>query len=102
MATKWIQDIDPESKSDRWRMPWATIWKNSQGTFTWHTWDENGHGGENDVEDYLQEAKDQATLAAVRQGFLVPLQDYAPPPPPQEERRERMQQVLRQRILPSR
>jgi hypothetical protein len=78
MASKWIQDVDPSHKCDRWRTPWATIWKNSEGTFTWFTWDASGVGGENDAEESLQEAKDQATLAAVRQDFLVPLEDYAP------------------------
>ncbi len=28
----------------------ATVWDNGGGTATWHTWDRNGVGGENDVE----------------------------------------------------
>lgn len=34
---------------------------------TWHTWDRHGVGGENDVAQTLEEAKEQATAAAARQ-----------------------------------
>lgn len=57
----------------------ATVWKNSDCMATWHTWDRNGCGGENDVEeceprqlvrvDICRRAMAEAMLSAVRQGF---------------------------------
>lgn len=40
---------------------------------TWHTWDEEGTGGENSVCATVQDAMDQALAAVVRQGW-TPLQ----------------------------
>lgn len=45
--------------------PAATVWDNG----TWHTWDTDGVGGENDVEKSIGEAKRQAVAAVVAQGF---------------------------------
>lgn len=77
MATEWKQDIEPDSGRDRWRCVWATIWLGSLGDFVWHTWDEHGTGGENGIEISLRDAKDQATLAAIRQGFVTVVPDAA-------------------------
>lgn len=44
----------------------ATAWANG----TWHTWDRDGIGGENDREPSLRRAKEIATGAAVLQGFI--------------------------------
>jgi hypothetical protein len=46
--------------------PWATVWSNG----TWHTWDEDGVGGENGREKTPELAKAAAMSAAFRQGFL--------------------------------
>jgi hypothetical protein len=44
----------------------ATVWTNG----TWHTWDENGVGGENSNEKTVEEAKRQAGGSAILQGFI--------------------------------
>lgn len=44
----------------------ATVWTNG----TWHTWDENGTGGENASEPTVEQAKRAAALSAHRQGFI--------------------------------
>ena len=44
----------------------ANVWDNG----TWHTWGEDGVGGENSSEDSVTEAKLEATLSAHNQGFL--------------------------------
>lgn len=49
-----------------WITPWATVWDNG----TWHTWDEKGEGGANSIEHSITEAMQQATIAALRQGFI--------------------------------
>ncbi len=43
----------------------ATVWSNG----TWHSWDEDGVGGENDCCTTLIDAMDQAVAAVVRQGW---------------------------------
>ncbi len=57
------QLVDP-MRHDR-----ATIWVARSGEATWHTWDARGIGGENSVAASLDEAKDQAIAAIVRQGW---------------------------------
>lgn len=47
----------------------ATIWQNSGSEFTWHTWNTNGVGGENAGAYKLNDAKDHAIAALVRQGW---------------------------------
>jgi hypothetical protein len=49
-----------------WATPWATVWDNG----TWHTWDEDGVGGENSREASVEEARNEALLSAVSQGFI--------------------------------
>lgn len=44
----------------------ATVYPNG----TWHTWDRDGVGGENDVEDSVRRAKTEAAAAAIDQGFI--------------------------------
>ena len=54
----------------------ASVWKNAGHVATWHTFDENGGGGENDVEhgnagdNVCRRAMAEATLSAVNQGFI--------------------------------
>lgn len=47
----------------------ATIWQNAKDRFTWHTWDENGTGGENDESSTLDDAKLLCIAVIVRQGW---------------------------------
>lgn len=47
----------------------ATIWRNNQTLFTWHTWNDRGTGGENSECATLNDAKDQCVAAIVRQGW---------------------------------
>jgi hypothetical protein len=44
----------------------ATVWENG----TWHTWDQNGTGGENSSQDTVSNAQMAALLSAINQGFL--------------------------------
>ena len=44
----------------------ATVWENG----VWHTWDKDGVGGENASEKTVENAKIEATLSAINQGFL--------------------------------
>jgi len=44
----------------------ATVWKNG----TWHTWDREGTGGGNDVEDSPKQARVEAAASAIEQGFI--------------------------------
>jgi hypothetical protein len=56
--------------------PAATVWLLCNGDAAWHTWDREGIGGENSVvrngwsSGNVIAAKEQATLAAVQQGFI--------------------------------
>jgi hypothetical protein len=43
----------------------CSVWENG----TWHSWDERGVGGENAVARNVNEAKEQATMAVIRQGW---------------------------------
>lgn len=43
----------------------CSIWASG----TWHSWDERGVGGENDRARNVIEAKEQATMAVIRQGW---------------------------------
>lgn len=45
----------------------ATVYDNG----VWHTWDENGVGGENSAEASVELAKAEAVLSALNQGFLT-------------------------------
>jgi len=47
----------------------ATVWQNSDDSFTWHTWDDRGTGGENSECSSLRDSKDQCVAAIVRQGW---------------------------------
>lgn len=48
----------------------AQIWQNTETRFTWHTYDQDGVGGENAAEcTTLQDAMDQVVAAIVRQGW---------------------------------
>ncbi len=44
----------------------ATVFENGH----WHTWDKHGVGGENDTEDTIELAKDEAVSALLRQGWF--------------------------------
>jgi hypothetical protein len=46
----------------------CTIWRTVDGHM-WHTWTVGGVGGENDTAPTLNDAKDQAIAAIVRQGW---------------------------------
>lgn len=54
----------------------ATVWRDSDGGATWHTWDQTGVGGENDVERQstsersCRRARLEAAAAAIEQGFV--------------------------------
>ncbi len=54
----------------------ATVWRNSGNRATWHTWDNSGVGGENDVEGgessnlAVRRAKIEASASAIFQGFI--------------------------------
>jgi hypothetical protein len=47
----------------------ATIWQNATDRFTWHTWDEDGTGGENGPAKSLDDAKLFCLACIVRQGW---------------------------------
>lgn len=47
----------------------ATIWQNAGDRFTWHTWDTDGVGGENDEATTLADAKRHCVAAIVFQGW---------------------------------
>lgn len=44
----------------------ARVWPNG----VWHTFDQDGVGGENDVESDVRRAKIEAAASAVEQGFV--------------------------------
>ena len=44
----------------------ATVWMNG----TWHTWDRNGVGGENNKEKTIKRASVEAAASAIEQGFI--------------------------------
>jgi hypothetical protein len=44
----------------------ATVWVNA----LWHTWDEDGAGGENGKGTDILHAKHESLLSALNQGFL--------------------------------
>jgi len=44
----------------------ATVWDNGY----WHTWDHQGIGGENSVEETVKQAKIEAASSAIEQGFI--------------------------------
>lgn len=44
----------------------ANVWGNG----TWHTWDEQGTGGENSSCVNIRDAKDQVLAAVMRQGWI--------------------------------
>lgn len=48
----------------------ATVWQNMDKKGTWHTWDVNGVGGENWIEDTVAKAKVEAAASAIAQGFI--------------------------------
>ena len=47
----------------------ATIWKNTESRFTWHTYDDQGTGGENAEDFSVNRAKNECVAALVRQGW---------------------------------
>lgn len=47
----------------------ASIWQNSGNEFTWHTYDENGTGGENSEAASLDDAKRAVVASVVVQGW---------------------------------
>lgn len=47
----------------------ASVWRNDASRFTWHTYDDRGTGGENAEARSLNDAKDRAMAAIVRQGW---------------------------------
>ena len=51
---------------EEYRLPFATVFNNG----AWHTWDENGDGGENSKENTIKEAKVEAIASAFHQGFI--------------------------------
>ena len=44
----------------------ANVWENG----IWHTWDQDGVGGENDKEETVARAKIEAAASAIQQGFV--------------------------------
>lgn len=50
----------------------ATVWDNG----TWHTWDEDGVGGENGVCEFRDDARDQVVAAIVRQEWTTVKMDW--------------------------
>lgn len=74
---KWISHgHDPVTNKCSWQLmvnrgrgKWrkvADVWSNG----TWHTWNQNGEGGENDVELTVERAKVEAAASAIEQGFI--------------------------------
>lgn len=59
----------------KWRIV-ATVWANLDNEATWHTWDLDGVGGENDVETAsssnlaCRRARAEAANSAIEQGFI--------------------------------
>ena len=47
--------------------PFATVYENG----VWFTWDGDGFGGENSVENSIEDAKKVAAASAIMQGFIV-------------------------------
>lgn len=48
----------------------AQIWCDNDGKATWHTFDENGTGGENDISASVDRAKLAVYAAMLRQGWM--------------------------------
>ena len=67
----WELSTD-ENKKFKWELlrtdgtSAATVWENG----TWHTWDQNGTGGENSSRNTVINAKMEALLSAINQGFI--------------------------------
>ena len=51
---------------EEYKLPFATVFSNG----VWHTWDENGSGGENSKEETVERAKVEAIASAFHQGFI--------------------------------
>lgn len=72
---RWVKGTDPtgtrsvhELMVGRGKRPRiaATVWDNG----VWHTWDHNGVGGENSIEETVAKAKIEAAASAISQGFI--------------------------------
>lgn len=61
---RWVEGLYDGSHG--WHCGFATVWDNG----TWHTWDADGCGGQNDVAPTVAQAKEDATGAAIAQGFV--------------------------------
>ena len=48
----------------------ANVWENASGRATWHTWDRDGQGGENSVEESVEQAKIEAAASVIQQEFI--------------------------------
>lgn len=46
------------------------VWERGSQRAVWHTFDHNGVGGENDVEDTAKQAKIEAAASVIEQGFI--------------------------------
>jgi hypothetical protein len=66
-SLQWVQFEDREELVySHGTVPFATVYSNG----LWYTWDRRGVGGENDAAGSVKEAKVQAELAVIRQGFI--------------------------------
>ena len=64
---EWSAWLDGESRLVFAGRTIATVWANGH----WHTWDRDGAGGENSVEQTVTRAKIEAAGSAILQGFAV-------------------------------
>ena len=69
---RWVEGFYDGSHG--WSCGFATVWDNG----TWHTWDADGCGGQNSMAPNVAQAKEDATGAAIAQGF-VKLSQLMPP-----------------------
>lgn len=80
---RWSCEVDPvfethktwrllarsSTRSKKWRTV-AIVWEKGKQQAVWHTFDQNGTGGENWVEDTAKQAKVEAAASAIAQGFI--------------------------------
>ena len=65
MKLEWTLGFD-EIKLVHGKKIFASVYPNG----VWHTWDENGVGGENSSCDTVQKAQEEAAQSAISQGFI--------------------------------
>lgn len=69
-AIEWVRKINPKFNKAEWDLMaggrcLATVYHNG----SWFTWDSDGTSGENSRESSVAEAKNEAILSAINQGF---------------------------------